>query len=110
MRYLTVVADYTQSPLRDDYVGTVVPEEIGLSWELGAQLRDWNDRYRAIIPLDLADRTSAPASDLIDLLDDEGLTLADAIGSTLQDVKVRYYSEGRLRYLSSGDRKQAEDE
>lgn len=110
MRYLTVVADYTQSPLRDDYIGTVVPEEIGLSWELGAQLRDWNDRYRAIIPIDLTDRTSGPASDLINELDDEGLKLADAISSILQDVKVRYYSEGRLRYLSPEDRKHAEDE
>ena len=110
MRYLTVVADYTQSPLRDDYIGTVVPEEIGLSWELGAQLRDWNDRYRAILPLDAADRVSAPASDLIDVLDDEGLNLADAVSSTLQDVKVRYYSEGRLRFLPSDDRKHAEDE
>ncbi len=110
MRYLTVVADYTQSPLRDDYIGTVVPEEIGLSWELGARLRDWNDRYRAIIPLDPADRMSAPASALIDVLDDEGLNLADAIGSALEDVKVRYYSEGRLRYLAVDGGKHAEDE
>lgn len=109
MRYLTVVADYTQSPLRDDYLGTVVPEEIGLPWELGAQLRDWNDRYRAIIPLDPADRMSAPVSELIDVLDDEGLNLADAVSSTLEGVKVRYYSEGRLRYLSAGHRKHAED-
>lgn len=34
MRYLVLAAEYTQSALRDEYVGHVTPEEIGLSWEL----------------------------------------------------------------------------
>ena len=99
MRYLTLAADYTQSPLRDDFIGPVVPEEVGLPWELGDQLRDWNVRYRAIIPLDVNDRTGGPASELIDALDREGLGLAESIRTALGDVKIRYYSEGRLRYL-----------
>jgi hypothetical protein len=100
MRYLTLIADYTQSPLRDDFVGTVVPEEIGLPWELGDRLRDWNGRYRAVIPIDVAERARGPVSELIDELDEEGLRLAAEIASALDEVKVRYYSEGRLRYVS----------
>ena len=99
MRYLTLVADYTQSPLRDDYIGTVVPEELGLSWEFGDQLRDWNDRYRAVFPLEMVERRSVSVSALIDALDQEGLRLAGEIRDTLEDVKVRYYSEGLLRYI-----------
>jgi len=99
MRYLTLIADYTQSPLRDDVVGTVIPEEIGLSWELGDRVRDWNGRYRAVIPIDVVDRACGPVSELIDELDDEGLRLAAEIASELDEAKVRYYSEGRLRYV-----------
>ncbi len=51
MRYLVLAAEYTQSALRDEQVGHVVPEEVGLPWELGDRIRDWNERYRGIIPL-----------------------------------------------------------
>jgi len=100
MQYLTLIADYTQSPLRDDSVGTVVPEEIGLPWDLGDRLRDWNARYRAVIPVEVADRAYGPVSELIDELDEEGQRLAAEVASTLNEAKVRYYSEGRLRYVS----------
>lgn len=99
MRYLTLTADYTPSALRDDFVGTVVPAEIGLTWELGDRIRDWNARYRAVIPIDVVERAYGPLSALIDELDEEGLRLAAEIAEELDDVKVRYYSEGRLRYL-----------
>ena len=99
MRYLTLTADYTQSPLRDDFVGPVVPEEIGLPWEMGDRIRDWNTRYRVVIPFDVADRACGPLSALIDELDEEGVRLATEIAEGLDGAKVRYYSEGRLRYL-----------
>lgn len=99
MRYLTLAAHYTQSALRDDFVGTVVPEEVGLSECLGDRIRDWNDRYRAVIPLGEAERRSSPTSSLIETLDEEGLELVSAIVAELVDVKVRYFSEGHLRFV-----------
>jgi hypothetical protein len=98
MKYLTLAADYTQSPLRDDFVGPVVPEEIGVPWELGDRIRDWNTRYRTIIPLDEAQRSHGSTAELIEALDDEGLSLVNEIADALSDVKVRYFSEGHLRY------------
>ena len=67
--------------------------------ELGDRLREWNDRYRPVIPLDLDDRTSGPIAELVTTLDLEGLRLTEAVAAELGDVKVRYYSEGRLRYV-----------
>ncbi len=99
MRYLTLSADYTQSALRDDFVGTVVPEEVGLTESLGDRIRDWNRRYKAIIPLDEAERGSSPTAELIEALDEEGLLLVRAIEAEVSDAKVRYFSEGRLRYV-----------
>lgn len=99
MRYLTLAADYTQPAVRDDYVGPVVPEEVGLSDELGDRIRDWNARYREIIPLDEKQRAVNPAAELIEALDQEGLALVKDITAALPEWKVRYFSEGHLRYI-----------
>jgi len=98
MRYLTLAADYTQSALRDDYIGTVVPEEVGLPGDLGDRIRDWNARYRAVIPLDESQRAQRLVAELIEALDDEGISLVNDIAEALSEVKVRYFSEGHLRY------------
>lgn len=100
MRYLTLSADYTQSALRDDTLGHVVPEEIGLPWELGDKIRNWSDRYRSVIPLSPDKRAEAGTAELIASLDEEGLSLATGIVDVLEDVKVRYFSEGLLRYVT----------
>lgn len=99
MRYLVLAAEYTQSALRDEDVGHVVPEEVGLSWELGDRIRDWNERYRRVIPLGPEKRAEPETAELIATLDKEGLALAAEIADALEDTKVRYYSEGHLRYL-----------
>lgn len=99
MRYLTLAADYTQSALRDDYLGTLVPEELGLSEDLGNRIRDWNARYRAIIPLSVEQRVEVSVAALIEALDHEGLALANEITQSHPDIKVRYFSEGYLRYI-----------
>jgi hypothetical protein len=99
LRYLTLAAEYTGSPLRDDFIGSIVPEEAGLSWDLGDWIRDWNERYREITPLDMKERASGRAAELIVALDDEGRSLVAAISASLEgDAKVRYYSEGLLRF------------
>lgn len=100
MRYLTLAADYTQSALRDDYLGTVVPEEIGIADSLAEKIRDWNKRYRSIIPLDQSARSETPVAERIGLLDEEGLRLVAEIEEQLGEVKVRYFSEGHLRYVT----------
>jgi len=99
MRYLTLMAEYTQSALRDDFLGPVTPEEVGLSWALGDRIRDWNERYRFVVPLGPDKRTMSATANLIASLDEEGLSLVEEIASVLSDAKVRYYSEGHLRYL-----------
>jgi len=102
MRYLTLAADYTRSAVRDDFVGPVVPEEAGLSEDLGDRIRDWNSRYRAIIPLGEDARAAGAARQLIDSLDVEGLALVAEITKELGNAKARYFSEGELRYLEPG--------
>jgi hypothetical protein len=104
MRYLTLAADYTQSALRDDFLGSMVPEEVGLSEELGTRIRGWNDRYRVVIPLSEEARGSRETRELIEALDGEGVALVAEIEAQLEDVKVRYFSEGELRYLGPQDR------
>lgn len=99
MRYLTLAAEYTQSALRDDFGGTLVPEEAGLSEDLGERIRDWSNRYKDVMPLDEDQRRASPASELIETLDEEGLRLVGAIRAELPDAKVRYFSEGRGRYV-----------
>ena len=98
MLYLTLIPSYTGSPLRLDDVGEVVPEEVGLSWELGERLRDWNARYKRIIPLGDVARRSQEIAALIVELDEEGLRLAAEIAEP-GVRKVQYYSEGLLRRL-----------
>jgi hypothetical protein len=100
MRYLTLAAEYTGSALRDDFAGPVMPEDIGVSHALSDRIRDWNVRYRAIIPLDVPDRAQSPAADLIRTLDEEGLSLVGEIGAAHSEFKIRYFSEGLLRYVT----------
>lgn len=101
MRYLTLMADYMAPPLQDDFAGPVEPERLGLNALLAAGIRDWNNRYRAVIPLSERDRAAADVVSLIELLDEEGLSLVNRVVDALNDgSKVRYYSEGLLRHLS----------
>lgn len=99
LRYLTLSADYSEPGLRDDFQGPIAPEQIGLPPEIGDQIRNWNDRYQEIILLGPQERAKGSTAQLIDSLDHEGLVLVDAIAAALGDVKVRYFSEGYLRYI-----------
>jgi hypothetical protein len=100
MRYLTLAADYMQSALRDQHTGTVTPEEAGLPENLSDLICDWNARYQPVISLDMENRREVATSAMIDSLDREGLMLAEKIANSGVGLKIRYYSEGRLRYLS----------
>lgn len=99
MRYLTLSANYTESALRDDHLGSVAPEEIDLPEELADRICDWKVRYRRIIPLSVEERAEEETAALIDALDEEGLGLVKAISEARPDFKVRYFSEGHLRWV-----------
>lgn len=101
MRYLTIAADYTDSALRDDFQGPIDPETLGLPTQLSEELRMWNDEYRRVIPLDENERQQPEIAALIRRLDGRGQELAEDVASALlHNAKVRYYSEGHLRYVS----------
>lgn len=101
MTYFVLAAGYLELSLRDEQMGSVRIDELGLTTTLVGELSCWNERYQTIIPRDVAERSSPSASALIESLDIEGLKLADRIAAALEgEVKVRYYSEGLLKYLS----------
>ena len=101
MRYLTVVADYSQSSLHDDFDGPVEPEALHLPQALCDELRSWNDQYRTIIPLGEEARQRTENTELISRLDNQGQGLAQKVADALKPkVKVRYYSEGHMRYAN----------
>lgn len=100
MRYLTVAADYTQSGLRDDFEGPVEPGALDLPNTLCDELRVWNEQYRKVIPLGEEARHQGATAELIARLDEQGEKLAESVAATFKsEAKVRYYSEGLLRYL-----------
>lgn len=100
MRYLTIAANYTQSCLRDDFEGPIEPESLNLSDGLCSELRAWNDAYRRVIPLDEEERSTTEIAALIFRLDQQGRDMAVHVKQAVREAKVRYFSEGKLLYLS----------
>lgn len=99
MRYLTLIADYTQSPVRDGEGRLVELADLEASDELIGQIEAWNSDYKSIIPLDPDQRSAPENADRIAGLDRRGLELVERLVSELRDVKVGYFSEGLLRRL-----------
>lgn len=100
MRYLTIMPDYTQSCIKDDYKGRVEIEELNLPQEFVAELNNWHSNYREIIPLD--DDQRQVIMNRIDQLDEWGLKLAHQLVTLVPGgAKVKYFSEGKLKYLYS---------
>ncbi len=97
MKYITLIADYTQSCVHDDYMGSLELNELDLSPEIIKQLIQWNDRYKSIIRLSQEER--AGRITFINMLDKEGLELSEKL-RILLEAKVRDYSEGLLGYIS----------
>jgi hypothetical protein len=96
VRYLVLSADYLEPRLRDDSRDDDANSWRVLSLELQADLARWNRDYQVVVPMDLAQRTQA--ADLIQELDTRGLQLARRISLEVGPSKVRYYSEGLMRY------------
>lgn len=96
MKYITLTASYTQSCVQDDFNGPIELNDLKLPVKILEQLDEWNNRYKSIIPLSREERSLRMAT--INALDKEGLELSEKL-RILLDAKVRYYSEGLLRYL-----------
>jgi len=100
MKYLFLAADYMEPSVRDiDPHGQLDGFFFyDLSDELQAEIKTWNDDYQFVVPLELPERASIRRQ--IDELDARGLALAERVSEELSPSKIRYYSEGLLRYLS----------
>ena len=96
MRYVTLSAGYTEPSLLDEACGPLDVRRAGISEELTGRIIAWNEEYQVVIPREPAEREEM--TDLIERLDASGIALAREVQLELAPAKVRYYSEGRLRY------------
>ena len=99
MRYLTLIPDYTNSCLQDDFEGYLQLSELKLSHNLLDSLKKWHEEYKKIIPLPIEQRNKI--MDQINNLDRDGLKLAKQISKEIPGgAKVKYFSEGQLKYIN----------
>ena len=97
MKYLTLSASYN-GPLIREGDKNVNCEELGVGHELCQELIEWNECYKKIIPLSIDKRRMNMT--YIEMLDERGISLAKKLSqSIIGGAKVKYYSEGKLRYI-----------
>ncbi|MFB6455573.1 hypothetical protein ACE38W_09915 [Chitinophaga sp. Hz27] len=96
MQYLTLSANY-MSFLKDDFEPDFNIADLQLPGPLLEHLENWWNTYREIIPLSHPEREDKLT--LINNLVDEGIHLAKELQTYLDDVKIKYFSEGLLTYL-----------
>ena len=97
MKYLTLAADYTVLDLKDQYTGKDIMSFLpaGLSFKI----QQWNKKYKKIIPLSTEERRQYENE--INDLDMEGIAICEDIKKNLSEkIKIRYFSEGKLKYLT----------
>lgn len=98
MKYLTLIPDYTGSCIQEDNVGSITLESLSIPTQLVKEINEWHQEYRKIIPLSDHDRSLRMED--IEKLDSYGLLLADKLRKMVPGgAKVRYYSEGKYKYL-----------
>ena len=97
MRYLTLKTDFNNF-LKDDFNSDFTFDELEIPNSLLNEIILWYEEYRPYILMDSNERRLKYAE--IDKLDLKGKKLASAISKSIkEDVKIRYYSEGRLKYV-----------
>ncbi len=96
MKYLTISPNYTQSCIRDDIEGPIELSCLELPESIVNEIKLWHQRYREIIPLSMDERQKI--SQTIEELDQQGIKIALKIKELL-NAKVKYFSEGKLKYL-----------
>lgn len=98
MRYLVLTADYQVSGIKDEFEGGLSRDKLELPEGLWDEIEDWVSDYQHIIHLDSNERASL--IDEITNLDARGLAIKQQIIEFYEgSVKVKYYSEGLLRYV-----------
>ncbi len=98
MRYLTIMPDYTNSCINDDFEGPITLESLNLPKKFINKLTNWHDSYKEIIPLDENERQKKLFE--IEELDKEGLELTKELKELIPGgAKIKYFSEGKLIYL-----------
>jgi len=98
MKYLTLIPDYTSSCLKEDSIGYINIEDLGLPQSFTDRLLKWHESYRKIIPLG-EDQRSKERETIMEL-DKEGLLLAKEMANLITGgAKVKYFSEGLMRYI-----------
>ncbi len=96
MKYITIAANYMTSGIKDDFEGELTQDDLKVDQVLWDRLSHWSNDYSEIISKDLDERDPQ----LIKQLDIEGLLLVEEFKKALgSDFKIRYYSEGLLKYL-----------
>lgn len=89
MRYMKLVADYTQFPLRDEFSGADFCDSDLIGEDMIAKIEGWNERYRKLLPLDYNEEVLKSGI----VLDEEGKALAQEIENLLNgEAKVKYIS------------------
>lgn len=98
MRYIIVMPDYTGSCLRDEFDGELPIQSLDLSENLVQEIESWHALYRKIIPLESEERKRNKKQ--IEKLDKDGIQIAQKIKKQVPGgVKIKYFSEGKLKYL-----------
>ncbi len=93
-RYIVVDGMLSGTGIRDTVVGgSIEPNDLGLSLELIAHIREWLKRYEEEHFAGLVDRIE------LDALDQEGIEISQSLQLELPKSKVSYYSHARCEVL-----------
>lgn len=91
MKYIVVDACLNGTGIRDNYNGGYIPLiELGLSDLLIRRINNWLVEYSNQQYEGFADNS------LIDILDQEGIAIANLIKMEIKDIKVEYFSSARM--------------
>ena len=98
MKYLIVAPEYTGSCIHDEFVGDINIEDLNLAPALIEEFTEWNEEYKKIIPLEEEERKKMAHE--IERLDKKGVELSKTLVSIPGGAKVKYFSEGKMEYIS----------
>lgn len=96
MKYLVLTAEYN-SMLHDEFDSGFDYMDLNLPEELTGKLKEWYEDYWPIIQLNSVERARLNAE--IHKLDKRGIELAKEVKFQFGEAKVKYYSEGLLKYI-----------
>ena len=101
MKYLILSADYLQPSIQDEFTGEQLDlTDPAIPASLSSSILKWNGEYQSVIPAMGVARERL--AEHIDSLDTLGLALARDLECAMANgSKVKYYSEGRHKFLNS---------